>query len=524
MWNPPIALPLEEQKIATRTRKARRFCVLLRERRPALLAVDFPRTLAPSSSPAPHGKAPVEAGLWALALLLQAYGTVGDRDAVALTVMAKRWQMVRDCLDTAPPPCSQGTLCNLRMRLLEHDLDQALLDRTVALAAKTGGCGARQRRAALDSTPLLGASRVEDTLHWLGHALRKAVGLVAQARETSADVLLEEAGLPLVGCRSLKAALDLRWGEPGAKGQALRLVLEEGERWKRWLEQHQHLPEPEAPLQEVMDPIVQIIEQDTEPAPAGGPAGRRLKKHGAPDRRIAIADKDMRHGRKSRRKTFNGFKEHFVLDRASKVTREVVVRPATEPAYEAVELVVDVLESGQGLLQWAIDLGYMASPRITQGAEPGGSILARPWPHGGPLCSKADCTLDFAHGLVTCPNGQTVPRIPGRPVQCPARACDPCPVRAQCTKAQIGQGSSLTIRADELCQQKLRATLSTKRGRASLRKRTAVAQAISHPLAHPGRRARDKGLRKNPLDGRRHAAVSNLQVAAHDEEERQLAS
>jgi hypothetical protein len=45
----------------------------------------------------------------------------------------------------------------------------------------------------------------------------------------------------------------------------------------------------------------------------------------------------MRHGRKSSAKTFNGFKEHFVLALDSPVTREVVVRPANEPEHEAVE-------------------------------------------------------------------------------------------------------------------------------------------------------------------------------------------
>jgi len=52
----------------------------------------------------------------------------------------------------------------------------------------------------------------------------------------------------------------------------------------------------------------------------------------------------------------------------------------------------------------------------------------------------------------------------------------------------------------------------------------AVEHAIAHQLAYQGRRARYKGLRKNQCDGRRHAAVSNLQVAAHYEEERRLAS
>ena len=151
-------------------------------------------------------------------------------------------------------------------------------------------------------------------------------------------------------------------------------------------------------------------------------------------------------------------------------------------------------------------------------------IIARPWPHGGTLFTKNDFTLDFAHGTVPCPNDQTVPMIRGRDAQFPARVCDTCPLRAQCTTAKLGHGRSLAIGADEQFQHKLRAKLKTKRGRAALRKRTAVEHTIAHQLAHQGRRARYKGLRKNQFDGRRHAAVSNLQVAAHYEEECRLAS
>ena len=153
MWNPPIALTSEEQKIAARTRKTRKFFVFLREHRHALLDTDFQHTLAPSSSPEPGGPEPVEAGLLALATLLQAYGHVGDRDAVELTVMDKRWQMVLDGLGAEQPPCSQGPLCNFRMRLITHHVDKTLRERPVALAEPTGGFGARQRRAVLDSPP-----------------------------------------------------------------------------------------------------------------------------------------------------------------------------------------------------------------------------------------------------------------------------------------------------------------------------------------------------------------------------------
>jgi len=307
MWNPPIALTLEEQKIAARTRKARKFFVFLRERRHELLDATFQDTLAETSSAGPGGKEPVEAGMLALATLLQAYCHVGDRDAVELTVMDKRWQMVLDCLGAEQPPFSQGTLYNFRMRLMAHNLDKILLERTVTLAEQTGGFGARPLRAALDSTPLFGAGRVEDTLNLLGHALRKEVGLAARALGASAEAILEDAGLVLVGHSSLKAALDLDWGQPKAREQALRLVLAEVERWHKWLEQHQRLVEDVPPLRDVMDTIAQIVTQDTEPDPDGGPGGTRIKKQVAPDRRISIEDADMRHGRKSSAKTFNGF-------------------------------------------------------------------------------------------------------------------------------------------------------------------------------------------------------------------------
>src|SRR5437773_3476463 len=120
------------------------------------------------------------------------------------------------------------------------------------------------------------------------------------------------------------------------------------------------------------------------------------------------------------------------MDLDSKVTREVVVRPANEPEHEAVELRAAELECGQGLLQLDIDLGYMASPRIAQWAEQGVYIIARPWPQVGPLFTKKEFTWDFAAMWVTCPNGQTVPMVPGKDVQFPAAVCDACVLRVQC--------------------------------------------------------------------------------------------
>src|SRR5262249_35856287 len=303
-----------------------------------------------------------------------------------------------------------------------------------------------------------------DTLNLLGHALRKAVGLAAQELGTSAEAVVEDAGLTLVGHSSLKAALDLDWGEPRARSRALGVVLEEVKQWHCWLEQQQTLVAQPPPLQEVMETITQILTQDTEPDPEGGPGGRRLKKHVAPDRRISIEDQDIRHGRKSSAKTFNGFKEHFAVDLDSKVIREVVIRPANEPEHEAVELLAEELEKAPGLLQLDIDLGYMASPRIAQWAAQGVYIIARPWPQGGPLFTKHDFSVAFAGRQVTVPGGQSVSMVLGKSAHFPAAACDVCAWRTQCTKATRGQGRSLSIREDEPFQQKLRAKMKTRRG------------------------------------------------------------
>ena len=335
---------------------------------------------------------------------------------------------------------------------------------------------------------------------------------------------MEDAGLTLGGQSRLKAALDREWGEPSARERALGLGLKAVERWQCWLAQQQTLAVQPPPLQEGMEPSTQIITQDTEPDPEGGPSGRRLTKHVAPDRRSSSEDNDMRHGRTSSAKTCNGFTEHCAVALDSPVIREVVVRPAHEPEHEAVALLAEEWAQPPGLLQLASDLGDMASPRMAQWAAQGVSMIARPWPQVGPLLTKDDCTLDFACMRVTCPGGQSVPMVPGTQAQLPATAGDAGALRAQCTNATHGQGSSVRIREDEPCQQQLRAKMKTRRGRAALRKRTAVEHTMAHQLGHQGRRARDKGVRKNQCDGRRHAAVNNLQVAARYEEEHRLAS
>jgi hypothetical protein len=443
---------------------------------------------------------------------------------VACPGLDQRWQLGRDGLGAEPPPLSQGPLGTLRMRRSAHNLAQPRRERPVAWAETPGGGGARPRRAGGASPPLCGAGRVAAPLPRLGPALRQAVGLAAPALGTAAAAGVAEAGWSRVAPRRLQAARALAWGEPRARERALGLGREAGARWPRGRAPPPPLAAAPPPLQEGREPIPPRSPQDTEPAPGSGPGGRRRKPPVAPERRLSSAATARRHGRNSRAKTCHGFHAPWAGAWASNVIREVGGRPATEPEPEAGARLAAAVAHAPGLRQLDSALGALARPWRAPGAAPGGDMSARPWPGSGPRCPTQDCSGDGAHGPVTGPGGQPGPLPPGRTVAWPAWAGAPCPPRAPGPTAPRGQGRPLTSRADAQCQQKRRAQLRPKRGRASRRNRTTGEHAMAQQWAHQGRRARYNGWRKHPLDGRRPAALSNLQVAAPYEEEPRRAS
>jgi hypothetical protein len=92
--------------------------------------------------------------------LLQGYVGASDAEAVELSLVDLRWQMVLDCLGAATPPFSQGASETFRKRMIAHERDRALLDRTVelvrsgALSEVDGRAVSKALRVAIDSRPL----------------------------------------------------------------------------------------------------------------------------------------------------------------------------------------------------------------------------------------------------------------------------------------------------------------------------------------------------------------------------------
>jgi len=207
LWHPPIEPSRTEQTIMKRIKRAKLF-VFLREHRHEVFNAAFQEELSGLYRDSKRGQPPIPPALLALATILQAYTGVSDDEVIEATTMDRRWQLVLDCLDAEEPPFSKGTLIGFRTRLIASQMDRRLIERTLEVARETGAFGAGPLRAALDSSPLWGAARVEDTYNLLGHALRKALSVIARKPRRGLTEIATQADASLLGGSSLKAALD----------------------------------------------------------------------------------------------------------------------------------------------------------------------------------------------------------------------------------------------------------------------------------------------------------------------------
>ncbi len=185
-WECPVALTKKEELICKRLKSHGKLFVFLRKYRHLIFNDDINKQLTAMYADHPKGKPPVPAAQLAMATLLQTYEQKSDAGATLEAMFDKRWQMVLNCLGDEGSPFSQGTLCDFRHRLIKHNMDVTLLEHTVHIAKEFGGFGSTQLRIALDSAPLQGAGRVEDTFNLVGHALELIVDCAAHIKQVTA--------------------------------------------------------------------------------------------------------------------------------------------------------------------------------------------------------------------------------------------------------------------------------------------------------------------------------------------------
>jgi hypothetical protein len=517
-WTPRVELSKREQLIMKRMKRVRALFGFLRLNRHILFDAAFQEQLEGMYRQTGAGDPPHPPAMLCMVLLLQGYVGASDAEAVELAVMDLRWQMVLDCFGAEAPPFSQGALQAFRERMVEHEMDRVLLERTVELV-RNGVVGksdgqmiSKALRVAVDSRPLVGAGRVEDTINLLGHAARSIVRIVSKIMNRAPEDICRKAGIPLLLAPSIKAGLDIDWSDSRQKVKAIEIVERQVSSLQAWVERNLDNYENE-PLRPYIDAITVVRDQDLERNASGSVSIRRGV---AVDRRISIEDPEMRHGRKSRSKRFDGYKEHIARDLDVPAIVACAVTPANRPEEEgAAPLAEDIEQQGFSIVEAHVDRAYVNSPVIAATLETGGSVFAKPWAQRAlrpGLFSKADFRIDARAGTITCPAGQIEWFEPGTTVHFDPEVCGACPLRASCTESATGKGRSISIAADEATQKKFRKLQTSRSGRASLRARVAVEHSLAHIAARKGPKARYLGVRKNLFDLRRAAAIQNLEA------------
>src|SRR6266480_3956482 len=380
MWKPPVELSQQEEQIVKKIRKAKLF-VFLREHRHELLDEALQQELANLYRPAERGQPPIAPAMLALALILQAYMGILDDEVIEATLMDRRWQLVLDCLDTEQAPFSKGTLVAFRQRLIEAQMDRRLIERTIEIASHSQGFGPRALRAALDSSPLWGAGRVEDTYNLVGHALKKVLRVVADQQGRELVEVGQEAGAELACETSLKAALDRDWDQPGQREEALSLVLT----------------------------VLQAVESWVQTDEKGKAS---LIKGVAKDRRISVEASEMRHGRKSRRVRVDGYKRHVLHDLDTGLIRAVGLTPANAPEASVTEAIsADLERQPVALKELHIDRAYLSSHLVRERSDDL-QVYCKAWPvRVGKHFSKQAFTLDWERQTIHSPASQEMPFV-----------------------------------------------------------------------------------------------------------------
>jgi len=518
-WSPRVELSKQEAFIMKRLKRVRALFGFLRLNRHVIFDAAFQEQLDGMYRQTGAGDEPHPPAMMCMVLLLQGYVGASDAEAVELAMMDLRWQMVLDCLGASEPPFSQGALQVFRERLVAHEMDRALLERTVALVREgvvskaEGQALTKAVRVAIDSRPLVGAGRVEDTINLLGHAARSIVQLVSKILDRDAADICRKAGIPLLLAPSVKAGLDIDWSDPKQKATAVEILERQVSSLHKWVERNLDASETQ-PLRRFIEAITTVRTQDLEVSAAGRTS---IREGVAPERRISIEDAEMRHGRKSRSKRFDGYKEHIARDLDVPAIVACAVTPANRPEEEGARPIADDIErQGFTLQQAHVDRAYVNSPVIDEIVGRGGSVFAKPWalrPARPGLFSKADFRIDLRAETITCPAGEVESFEPGGDtVHFDPEVCGPCTLRASCTQAASGKGRSVSIAADEAQQKKFRRLQTTTSGRAMLRARVAVEHSLAHIAARKGATARYVGVRKNLFDLRRASAIQNLEA------------
>ena len=464
---------------------------------------------------ADNGRPSLPPSVMAGALMLQFYDDVSDGEAVERILYDLRWKVALNLpLDYAGFDAS--SLSVFRARLVKYQQERYAFDRLLAVAREEGFLADKVTLLS-DTTHAKGAGATQDTYTLLRKGVRKllkAMGYHLPGKRQGCSAEIEKLLTTYVD-QDRKAEID--WSDPARRSAQLTTLVTDSE------------AALELALKQIDDPeirslgwmISKILGDDVEHTPEGG---CKVRKGTAPDRFISLYDTEMRHGRKSASKKFDGFKVSTSMDQASELILDIEDMPAPlgdgQDLLPAIERVEE--HAGVTVERAIVDGAYGSGKNRAACAErPDKPIdllspMRRPT---DPEVDKSAFNIDDQAQTATCPQGQTAPvsKIQTDPHGRTActfvferMICQTCPWFTRCVRSQT-TGRTVTTSFFEAYLQAARQRQQTDEFKQLYRLRPRIEGKQAELVSHGLRKTRYLGISKRRLQRLWLAAAVNLQ-------------
>ena len=465
---------------------------------------------------ADNGRTSVPPSLAISILFLRAYERVSFVEAIERSKYDLRWKVALG-LEMEEVPMQKSALQEFEAKLVLHEMGEALLKKSIDEARRAGYLQSRKIRVALDTTPILGKGAVKDTYNLLAEGIEQLACRLAEVEGESGAAWAERQGLSRYFGSSLKGEAAIDWEDKKQREQLLRGIVEDARRLLGMAEQAQAAhPEQGAAIAAAAALLQRLVAQDVEEKPEGG---CQIKSGTAKDRVVSVPDPEMRHGRKSASKRFNGHKAAVAVDMESQLIGGVEVLPGNAGDQErALELVHQTERVMQAEVKETVgDCAYGGGPTRRAFAEEERELTAKvPVSTNGDCFPKSEFAIDLEKREVRCPAGQTTNdyrsagEARGGRLVFAAALCAACVLRSQCVR---GKGPrTIAIQAEEDLQQRARSHNRTEAGRQSLRERVVVEHRIARLVQLGIRKSRYFGRTKTCLQVVMAAVAANLSL------------
>ena len=330
------------------------------------------------------GRPSVPPSLLATALVLQTYDGVSDEEAKQRADYDLRWKVALG-VELDARPFAKSTLQEFRAQLIVHEEQAAIFRVSLEVARRQGKFRTksgekRKLKVALDTTNILGRGAVKDTYNLLGDGIVKLARVVATLSGQPLAAWAEAHGYGrYVEQTSLKGTAEIDWSDASERRRFLGEIVSDAD---RLLEQARVAragleagSAAETVLLEAAGLLSRVLVQDVERR-EDGPA---IKEGVAKDRLLSVHDPELRHGRKSASKRFDGHKAAVAVDTDEPIITAVTVLAGNAPdAEHALELVEQTeVNTGCAVDEAMGDCAYGSGETRQAFADAGRTLVAK---------------------------------------------------------------------------------------------------------------------------------------------------